>query len=546
MIRPVAELPILPLDDGQSCCQSGTAGDAGLLSLEEIEGQVREFEQNERDRLGLRPEEPKHWHDPNPQTFTRAQRDETTIMIGGLTIAHDQLIQAALRSLNYRIDVLDCPDNRALQLGKEFGNRGQCNPTYFTVGNLIKQLVYLRDVEKVPVKEIVEKNIFLTAGACGPCRFGTYVTEYRKALRDAGFDGFRVVLFQQTGGLKQATGEENGLELNPTFFIQIVKAILAGDVVNAMGYRIRPYEVNKGQTNEVLEQCKQTLCEAFSKRSSIVRALLRCRKQLAAIEVDRLQSKPKVMIIGEFWAMTTEGDGNYHLQQFLEEQGAEVDIQLVAAWLLYMIWNGNHDTKQRMTLRGEDEAKKGLAGKNVKSRLRQLWLGEKVLRGIFGTFAWAIGLKGYHLPDMNEIANLAGEYYDHEVRGGEGHMEVGKLIQSVTKKKAHMVLSVKPFGCMPSSGVSDGIQSLVQKKFPEAVFCPVETTGDGAVNFQSRVMMYLFKARRNAKSEFEEALDRQGLSLDEARVRQRRRRSGATFYPRHVYAGTGTNQVLMT
>ncbi len=50
--------------------------------------------------------------------------------------------------------------------------------------------------------------MFLTAGACGPCRFGMYVTEYRKALRDAGFDGFRVMLFQQQGGLKQATGDE--------------------------------------------------------------------------------------------------------------------------------------------------------------------------------------------------------------------------------------------------------------------------------------------------------------------------------------------------
>ena len=45
--------------------------------------------------------------------------------------------------------------------------------------------------------------VFLTAGACGPCRFGMYVTEYRKALRDAGFDGFRVMLFQQTGGLSR-------------------------------------------------------------------------------------------------------------------------------------------------------------------------------------------------------------------------------------------------------------------------------------------------------------------------------------------------------
>ena len=75
----------------------------------------------------------------------------------------------------------------------------------------------------------------MTAGACGPCRFGTYVTEYRKALRDSGFEGFRVLLFQQTGGLKQATGDGVGLEMNPTFFWGIIRAVLVGDVLNALG-----------------------------------------------------------------------------------------------------------------------------------------------------------------------------------------------------------------------------------------------------------------------------------------------------------------------
>src|SRR5258708_28062385 len=108
-------------------------------------------------------------------------------------------------------------------------------------------------------KEIGKKFVSLTAGACGPCRFGMYVTEYRKALRDAGFDGFRVVLFQQTGGLKQATGEESGLEINPKFCWALVKAILAGDVINALAYRIRPYEVVAGTTDIALERCKKII-----------------------------------------------------------------------------------------------------------------------------------------------------------------------------------------------------------------------------------------------------------------------------------------------
>ena len=310
------------------------AGGGGVPTFEEIERRVAAFEEAERVRLGLETPSPQ-WHDPNPQSFTPDQRGGTTILLGGLTGTQDGLIQAALGALGYYIEVLDCPDVEALHVGKEFGNRGQCNPTYFTVGNLVKRLVHLRDVEGMPVDEIVESYLFLTAGACGPCRFGTYVTEYRKALRDAGFEGFRVLLFQQAGGLKQATGADAGLEKGRPFFLQLLKAIVAGDVLNAIGYRIRPYEAESGSTDLALERARKIVCEAFRQRRSIVRALRRCRLLLRRIEVDCLQPKPKVTIIGEFWAMTTEGDGNYHLQRFLESEGAEVDIQLVTSWILY-------------------------------------------------------------------------------------------------------------------------------------------------------------------------------------------------------------------
>jgi hypothetical protein len=67
---------------------------------------------------------------------------------------------------------------------------------------------------------------------------------------------------------------------------------------------------------------------------------------------------------------------------------------------------------------------------------------------------------------------------------------------------------------MPSSGVSDGVQSLINEKFPGTIFCAVETSGDGAVNFQSRVQMYLFKARQAAQVEFDKALADTGLTVE--------------------------------
>lgn len=470
----------------------------------DIEKTMNDFEKAERLRLNLHEETLEQWFDPNPKTFTAEQRESTTALIGGLTIMQDKLMQAALAGLGIKVEVLDCPDTQALHFGKEFGNRGQCNPTYFTVGNLVKYLVNLRDEKGLSTEEIIKKYVFITAGACGPCRFGTYVTEYRKALRDAGFAGFRVLSFQQKEGLNQESEETSGIKMNKDFFMALVKGCVIGDICNVMGYRLRPYEIQPGQTDAVLAQVRDILMHALSNNTSILKAMYQCRKLFKTIKIDRNQAKPKVMIIGEFWAMTTEGAGNYHLQRFLESEGAEVDIQIVTAWLLYMLWSVKHDTQRRLKLREADDGRYGLANINGQKRLLRMWCAEKALRVVFKFFATFMGLNHYKLPNMDEIARLAKDHYDLETRGGEGHMEIGKVIQAAMKKKAHMVISVKPFGCMPSSGVSDGIQSLIIKKHPEVIFCPVETTGDGEVNFQSRILMFLFKAKRRAKTEFEQ------------------------------------------
>lgn len=485
----------------------------------DIDEALAKFEAEERARLGLDTPPKEQWQDSmvNP-FFGASQKAHTTILVGGLTIAHDYLVEGGLRGLGYTVRALDCPDTEALRFGKEFGNRGQCNPTYFTVGNLIKELCRLRDEEGLSSQEIIDKYIFLTAGACGPCRFGMYVTEYRKALRDAGFDGFRVLLFQQTGGLKQASGEELGLKLDPEFFLTIGKCLFAGDIINLMSYRLRPYEIEEGATDRAVRAAKKEIYDALATKRSVLAAIWRARKIFADVQVDRLRPKPKVAVLGEFWAMTTEGDGNYHLQRFLEQEGAEVDIQVIANLLLYNLWEFRHDTKARMHLKGADGGKFGLANSDVGLTLAGLFFAEIALRVWWQSWAHLMGLYGHHLPDMDEVARVGHSHYNQELRGGEGHMEVAKLILNVIHHKAHMTISVKPFGCMPSSGVSDGVQTVVTERYPDAIFCAVETSGDGAVNFYSRVQMFLFKARQRAQAEYEEALAQYGVT--EAQVRE--------------------------
>ena len=80
-------------------------------------------------------------------------------------------------------------------------------------------------------QEIVDNYLYFTAGSCGPCRFGMYAAEYRLALQNAGFDGFRVLRFQQDEGIRQKT-EAPGLKYTIDFGLGMLKVLFLGDVLN--------------------------------------------------------------------------------------------------------------------------------------------------------------------------------------------------------------------------------------------------------------------------------------------------------------------------
>src|SRR5207253_9273006 len=236
-----------------------------LVQIEKDE-EIRQRLEAERARLrkiaGL--DEPKHFHRPVERAFTAEERSKVTILFGGFTWKHEDLIRAVFQGCGYRCEKLPVPNVAAFQTGKEYGNNGQCNPTYFTVGNLVQYLQSLEE-QGLSKQEIIDRYVFFTAGACGPCRFGMYEAEYRLALRNSGFDGFRVLLFQQSGGLDQAEAEA-GLEMNLDFFLGILNAMNIGDIINDVAYQIRPYEVNPGETDRVLDECLDLLQEVMRRK----------------------------------------------------------------------------------------------------------------------------------------------------------------------------------------------------------------------------------------------------------------------------------------
>jgi predicted nucleotide-binding protein (sugar kinase/HSP70/actin superfamily) len=486
-----------------------------------------------------------HYRRPHERPFTRAERDRVVILVNAVTRWHDPLIQAALDGLGYQVEALPVPTKADFQAGREFGNNGMCNPAYFTIGALLNHLGRLRDVEGLSVEEIAREYVFVTAGSCGPCRYGMYESEARLALANGGFEDFRVLTFQQQAGLTQS-GRGGGIDYDLPFALALLNALALGDLLNELAFQMRPYEVERGRVDEALAGVVGRVAEGLrhprkpgvltrlcawvlhplapelpashlARLFSCIRpqAMEQLLRECAAhvrhtVEVDQTRAKPICKIVGEFFSQMTEGDGNFRMFSFLEENGAEVLPEALTTWICYLL------TTADFQLREDARIRKGVRMGTWRKRAR-LRLARWLIEHVYERYRRALGGTAKPLPVQERLARLADPYYNRRCAGGEGYMEVGKTIECAEHAEAHMVLSLKPFGCLPSTQ-SDGAQAAVTGRYPDLVFLPVETSGEGDVNAHSRVLMALEDAKERSESELRRVAEATGVSLEDVRA----------------------------
>lgn len=472
---------------------------------EDITEKVKSYRKSLRQEMGIPSPADTRFIPPLARSFVKSEREDVTILFGGLTLTHEVLLKGVLEGLGYRADYIPSPDNAALSLGREYCNRGQCNPTYYTVGNLIKHLERLRSEGE---KDIEDRYVFATVGSCGPCRLGMYEEEYKRALKAAGFERFRVIMINQHGDISKEAKEEAGLTAGKEFYKIVIKSLMAADLINEMRCRIRPYEVTAGATEVAANEAIDLLYHTFKDKKSVFLALRKTKKIFEGVEADFTRLKPKIKIIGEFWAQTTEGDGNYKLPEWLEKEGCEVVIEPVSVMVHYTLWLWRQYLMDRIVTAGPISRRYYLLTGYLK-----LSLVEKLFQFYYNFYRMALGFVSKPLPSQNKLAKLAEGYFDTKITGGEGHLEIAKNLLAIQENKAHLVISVKPFGCMPSTQC-DGVQVKVMSDHKEGLFIPIETSGDGEVNVKSRIQMKLHEAREKAKEEFSKVLKDAGLCTE--------------------------------
>jgi len=483
-----------------------------------------------------------------PRPFTAQERQSVTLLFGGLNWRAERAVQGIIENCGYRAQILPPPTREDLLTGRELADIGQCCPTAFTTGNLANFLN--KASREKGVDAVVRDYVYVTTGSCGACRFGQYHQSYELALRNLGLDAFRMFFIAQNDP-NQSEVRDDGLQLDTSFSLGVVFALLCADVVQDAEYQIRPYETEPGATTRAARAAMADVYEAMRARPRhdghwgalawhlstdyFARALRHARRHFEAVEVDRLRAKPKVKITGEFYLQTVEGAPNHDIHHWLEAEGAEVYPAAIVIWLDYLIREAWQDLSERRGIVPHAGLK--VAGLQLVSRL---------LRRSYNRLRAAFLNLPHEMPRQDELSRLAAPYFEARLSGGEGDMLIGKALWAHLGRKAHMICELSPYACMPNT-MSVGAMAAVLGKYPDLLYAPLEIKGDSEIHVLSRCQMILTEAKQRAQQEFAAALAAAGMTEAEARAQLAKRpdlRQALRPVPRRGATGTAANIVL--
>jgi predicted nucleotide-binding protein (sugar kinase/HSP70/actin superfamily) len=441
----------------------------------------------------------KQWKGFENRPWLKKDKKKVTLLFSFVERRKSYFLRAYLKRYGYKFIDMGDHIKEDVRYGKEYGNRAECNPMYFTSGSLLRHLFNIEKETGLSKEQIVEQYVFLGGGGqCGPCRYGMYPAEYLKAVNDAGFKNFRILIFSSDikDEIHNAKSREKlAFNFHLMFRINLALSFILADLVHAADCAIRPFTKDKEHLDRVLADVEKLLLRAFESRFyllTVPAALKKAGRILAQVKKEDI-SLPLIYVTGEFFANLAHNDGNYHLRRFISDEGCEVIPGSFTQRALYDNW--------RRTIEAENGIKYAKDEQEIKfytKALKKQRASTAVITYFYNKYVKAFNPGQFggrtELMDLDSMAQLAKDMYNPQIFGGEGHLEVAEAVHLA--KDVDGFISSKPFGCMPSSGVSDGVQAKVMSLYPELNFLSIETSGDNDVNVLSRVSMLLLKAKQ--------------------------------------------------
>ena len=405
--------------------------------------------------------------------FTKEMRRDYTILCPQMSPFHFSIIEAALNTCGYHLEVLPNDNKHAVDVGLKYVNNDACYPSLIVVGQIMDALL--------SGKYDLNKTAVIMSQTGGGCRASNYIAFIRRALKKAGMEQVPVI-----------SANLSGLESNPGFKLslplikRVVYGAVFGDILMKCVYRMRPYELEKGIVNRKHKIWEQRAI-SFVKGNSVSHSQFKkmCREMVHDFDLIPVsdEKKPRVGIVGEILVKFLPAANN-HLAELLEAEGAEAVCPDLIDFFNYCFYNQNFKSEY-------------LGFKKSKATMGNL--GIKGIEWIRKTANEAFAQSRHFTPsaDIRDLAQMASPIVSPGNQTGEGWFLTGEMMELIHGGVPNIVC-IQPFACLPNHIVGKGVIKEIRRTHPEANIVAIDyDPGASEVNQLNRIKLMLSTAVKN-------------------------------------------------
>ena len=408
--------------------------------------------------------------------FTKEMKKEYTILMPQMLPIHFGMFQKMLQLEGYNVVQLNNEGQAVVDEGLKYVHNDTCYPALLVIGQFLDAIKHGGyDPHKVA--------LFITQTG-GGCRASNYIHLLRKALEKAGMGYIPVISISF------------GLEKNPGFHLTIpllrrlIYAMMYGDLIMNVANQVRPYEVNAGETDALVETWKNRLIDRFQQGKGMSRKQMQAGfKEICdafkAVPVENFGSKVRVGVVGEIYVKFSSL-GNNQLEKFLLSEGAEPVVPGLTDFLIFKIFNREVDVNI-------------YGGKWIKKKVCQIFKGyvEQCQRDMID----ALNNSHYFKAPgtFADLHRLVHGYLGEGCKMGEGWLLTAEMLELIHSGTPNIVCA-QPFGCLPNHIVGKGMVRRLKDDYPDSNIVAIDYDPSATkINQENRIKLMLANGKAMAK-----------------------------------------------
>lgn len=403
--------------------------------------------------------------------FTNEMRQKYTILAPQMAPIQFQFLEAAFNTSGYQVKMLEKVTSEDVEVGLKYVNNDACYPAIIVIGQMLRAL-------KSGAVDPHQTALIITQTG-GGCRASNYISFLRKALTDSGL-GFVPVISLSAQGLEN----HPGVKITPSLINKALIAVLYGDLLMRVLYRVRPYELVPGSAEALYDKW----C-TIGKENVANGSYKTFKKNVERLvhEFDTLPLrdivKPKVGLVGEI-LVKFHPYANNEVVETIEAEGGEAVMPDLLDFFFYCSYN------EKFKYHVLDKSLKGLISSDA-----IIWYLNKKRKPICEALAKSKRFSAPH--KISHLAERASHVLSLGHQMGEGWFLTAEII-SLIEDGVNNVICMQPFGCLPNHVTGKGVVKELRHIYPLSNVVTVDyDPGASHVNQLNRIKLMMAAAFKN-------------------------------------------------